>query len=61
MTLLGEMQITNGKISLKDHSHLCYVPQGKYSMELIIFLNFFLRTMDIFGNDSRKYPLWSRI
>jgi hypothetical protein len=28
MTLLGEMQITSGKISLNKKSHLCYVPQG---------------------------------
>jgi hypothetical protein len=28
MTLLGETQITNGKISFNKNSHLCYVPQG---------------------------------
>ncbi len=28
MTLLGEMQITTGKISFNKNSHLCYVPQG---------------------------------
>jgi len=28
MTLLGEMQITSGKISFNKNSRLCYVPQG---------------------------------
>jgi ABC-type Mn2+/Zn2+ transport system ATPase subunit len=28
MTLLGEMQITTGKILFNKNSHLCYVPQG---------------------------------
>ena len=28
MTLLGETQITNGKISFNKNSHICYVPQG---------------------------------